>query len=101
MTDADKAVELVRRALELLANDDRGEADAWCDAAIGFLEWGRCEYKDRDGEGCEAPAKFLAYSREREATMRVCGAHENTVIEERAPEYWHMCENCGCTLPIN
>lgn len=101
MTDADKAVELVRRALELLANDERGEADAWCDAAIGFLEWGRCEHKGRDGEMCDSLASQLASSPLHGVALRVCKKHLKVIERMVGLGYLQRCHNCGCLIPIN
>lgn len=55
-----------------------------------------CEY----GE-CNRLATGLVYSRKKDQIIAVCDACDTLVLDEGSPEYWHHCENCGCSLPIN
>lgn len=56
----------------------------------------KCEYPD-----CDKKATGTVYSRNLEKVIVCCAVHTTVAQDERTPEYFHTCENCGCNLPIN
>ena len=52
-------------------------------------------------DGCWRYADSLVYSREKQAVMKVCLPHTDYIVEQRRPEYKHVCPNCGCISGVN
>ena len=52
-------------------------------------------------DGCDKPAVYIAYDREKGALGYYCRAHATIVAKHGFPEYVAACPNCGCRFSVN